>query len=43
VTDTASAGQRASAVELALELLYLTRRLAKDAGDEAGQTVVYGS
>jgi magnesium chelatase subunit I len=43
VTDTASAGQRASAVELALELLYLTRRLAKDAGDDAGETVVYGS
>ncbi len=39
----ADAGQRAAAVELALEQLHLTRRLAKEATEEDPDTVVYGS
>jgi Mg-chelatase subunit ChlI len=38
---TEDPGPMASAAELALELLYLTRRLAKDASDD-GETVSYG-
>ncbi|WP_084424706.1 sigma 54-interacting transcriptional regulator [Kibdelosporangium aridum] len=41
VKPTDSAGRIASAVELALEALYLSRRLAKDADAEDG-TAVYG-
>ncbi len=41
--SAADAGQRAAAVELALEQLHLTRRLAKEATEEDPDTVVYGS
>ncbi|HEY3506820.1 MAG TPA: sigma 54-interacting transcriptional regulator [Actinocatenispora sp.] len=38
----ATPGHRAAAVELALEHLYLTRRLAKEPADSDPDTVVYG-
>jgi magnesium chelatase subunit I len=40
-TGTEDPGPMASAAELALELLFLTRRLAKDESDD-GETVSYG-
>ncbi len=40
-TGTEDPGPMASAAELALELLFLTRRLAKDETDD-GDTVSYG-
>jgi magnesium chelatase subunit I len=40
-SGTEDPGPMASAAELALELLYLTRRLAKDPSDD-GTTVAYG-
>jgi magnesium chelatase subunit I len=39
--DSEAPGPLASAVELALEHLYLTRKLAKDDDEDAG-TVAYG-
>jgi magnesium chelatase subunit I len=41
LTDAAQPGERAAAVELALETLYLTRRLAKEPADD--DAVVYGA
>ena len=42
VKPTDPPGRIAAAVELALESLYLRRRLAKDSSDGAGGTTVYG-